>query len=830
VTFESVTVSRCQSDNVLDIDVTNAADISAFEIIFEVASTSGNGFYTDIDVEWAAGLTVLTHRIVDLGGVDYTSPDTIRIAGMLIDPGDACLGGGTTTVGQVKFTSNNVCDGTFDLAGADFTCQTACGCPISATTQFVDCATTTLVPATVNPGTVTIQNQAPTIDPIANATIHWGDPFSYTITGDDPDLHTVPGGCEKLSYGLVSGPAGMTVNASGGAIYWPTDGDDVCTHLVEVEIIDTCGASASTTFTICVYNDPPIITCPTDTTFIVWSQTASGSVSATDPDGGPGPLLYSVASFSGPGTVNINPANGDWDWPTIEDNAYLGYHELCIAVSDGADTCAGCSPSNADTCCVTIYVIPTIRAWIEKVHDVYQGHYEEVSIYLDDMINPPNEMGGFDFLIQYDASALTFQYAEPGQMLVDCGWEYFTYRYGPSGNCGPNACPSGMLRVVAIAETNNGPNHPSCYVGTPGHLVTLTFLVTNDRTYECMYVPIRWFWYDCGDNTFSSVTGDTLFISRHVYDYDNAVPVENPYVGYPTPFGAQADCDVDTGDGKPDPLRIVDFWNGGIDIICADSIDARGDINLNAIANEIADAVLFSNYFVKGLGVFTINVEGQTAASDVNADGIPLTVGDLVYQIRIIVGDALPYPKLGGAVDANLINDAGRLSIGDAVPMGAAFVIADGAVTPRLLAENMEMKYAYDAENDATRILVYSFTAESFTGEFLAVPSEVLTIEMATYQGASVNLLQVPTEYRLAQNFPNPFNPTTTISFETPVSTQYSLVIYNINGQEVRRLEGAVTAGAHQIEFDASALASGVYFYNLHAGNFSDTKKMVLLK
>ena len=49
------------------------------------------------------------------------------------------------------------------------------------------------------------------------------------------------------------------------------------------------------------------------------------------------------------------------------------------------------------------------------------------------------------------------------------------------------------------------------------------------------------------------------------------------------------------GDGKPKPIRCVDFTNGGIDIICADSIDARGDINLNGLAYEVADAVMFSN-------------------------------------------------------------------------------------------------------------------------------------------------------------------------------------------------------------------------------------------
>jgi hypothetical protein len=194
--------------------------------------------------------------------------------------------------------------------------------------------------------------------------------------------------------------------------------------------------------------------------------------------------------------------------------------------------------------------------------------------------------------------------------------------------------------MVAIAEMNNGENHPDFFKGVDydvWNLVDLKFLVKNDLTLECMYVPIRWVWYDCGDNGISSVTGDTLFISRYVYEFEgDEISAEDEF---PTWFGAPEICDE--GD-KLFPLRALDFWNGGVDIICADSIDARGDINLNGIGNEVADAVLFSNYFVYGLSVFNVNVDGQVAATDVNADGITLSVADLVYLIRVIVGDASP--------------------------------------------------------------------------------------------------------------------------------------------------------------------------------------------
>jgi len=61
-----------------------------------------------------------------------------------------------------------------------------------------------------------------------------------------------------------------------------------------------------------------------------------------------------------------------------------------------------------------------------------------------------------------------------------------------------------------------------------------------------------------------------------------------------------------------------------------------GDINLNGIPNEVADAVLYTKYFIYGLQVFRIDQQAQVMETDTNADGLRLTVGDLVYQIRII--------------------------------------------------------------------------------------------------------------------------------------------------------------------------------------------------
>jgi hypothetical protein len=90
---------------------------------------------------------------------------------------------------------------------------------------------------------------------------------------------------------------------------------------------------------------------------------------------------------------------------------------------------------------------------------------------------------------------------------------------------------------------------------------------------------------------------------------------------------------------------------------------------------------------------------------------------------------------------------------------------------------------------------------------------------------------QPPQEYTLSQNFPNPFNPSTTIEYQITRSGMTTLKVYNVLGQEVASLvDGVVTAGNHQVTFDASRLSSGIYFYTLRSGNFTATKKLTLLK
>jgi len=89
----------------------------------------------------------------------------------------------------------------------------------------------------------------------------------------------------------------------------------------------------------------------------------------------------------------------------------------------------------------------------------------------------------------------------------------------------------------------------------------------------------------------------------------------------------------------------------------------------------------------------------------------------------------------------------------------------------------------------------------------------------------------VPDKYDMSQNYPNPFNPSTKINYDLPVDGKVSIVLYDISGREVAKLVNEVKpAGYYTVQFNASNLSSGMYFYRISANDFVSTKKMVLIK
>lgn len=117
------------------------------------------------------------------------------------------------------------------------------------------------------------------------------------------------------------------------------------------------------------------------------------------------------------------------------------------------------------------------------------------------------------------------------------------------------------------------------------------------------------------------------------------------------------------------------------------------------------------------------------------------------------------------------------------------------------------------------------------TGERADWPGNYCTVKYSQTISAVTNDLKPLYDFRLFQNYPNPFNPTTTIRFSIPQTGNVKLVIYDILGRKVKTLiDEYKPTGTYEVSFDGSGLAGGVYFYKLRAGNFIQTKKMILMK
>ena len=136
-------------------------------------------------------------------------------------------------------------------------------------------------------------------------------------------------------------------------------------------------------------------------------------------------------------------------------------------------------------------------------------------------------------------------------------------------------------------------------------------------------------------------------------------------------------------------------------------------------------------------------------------------------------------------------------------------------------------------EAGSAHILPYFLSAHSRLYGSSVNPSyiDIPLVGNVSFTGVQQSVAALPQEVAMKQNYPNPFNPTTTISYQLSAVSDVKLVVYDMLGRE-----GAVLVnekkgpGSYEVKFDGSNLASGVYFYRLTAGQFAQTRKMVLLK
>jgi len=365
-----------------------------------------------------------------------------------------------------------------------------------------------------------------------------------------------------------------------------------------------------------------------------------------------------------------------------------------------------------------------------------------------------------------------------------------------------------------------------------------------------------------------SITGDSMPLSSGTTIMQVAVTVDTGAAPgrYPVTFLNALESITSDPLDKSVPMTVQ---NGTI------FVDAMGDVNLD-LSLDVADMVGLTGYILGKVGL----TDRQFDVADVNGDSLANVI-DLVAIINHVLGfDTLGVPVHpvfeGGEAEFNL-------TYGGQTGEDAIYFV-EGYMPTHVAGMELEFTYDFDQiepyapvrtgqasglnvqsvrEPGRMKILAYYSASVSTAvppgrGRYFILPVKVkqpladlavapFDLKMATVSDAEAAKVRVkgidqepvlPESFTLYQNFPNPFNPQTTIRFEIggAAGSSVSLDIYNVLGQHVAQLARAeFAAGEYEVIWDGtdrqgSRVASGVYFYRLQVGGDVETRKMVLLK
>ncbi|MBS1517338.1 MAG: T9SS type A sorting domain-containing protein [Bacteroidetes bacterium] len=221
--------------------------------------------------------------------------------------------------------------------------------------------------------------------------------------------------------------------------------------------------------------------------------------------------------------------------------------------------------------------------------------------------------------------------------------------------------------------------------------------------------------------------------------------------------------------------------------------------------------------FTSGVAFSTDKQRGLVASSTSLPQVSRTTDGGLTWTTVVAQAGVTGYATIKWIEGTNTVYMSGQV--------GAAGVIeksTDGGLTWSVMTTS-SLTGVTHMEFRRVGTTVYGFAVTS-NGAVLKLVETVTTVNNISSS--------VPADYKLDQNYPNPFNPSTTINFSIPNSSKVNLTVYNSLGKEVSTLvDEFLNAGSYSTKFTASSdLTSGIYFYTIKAGNFTETKKLMLVK
>jgi hypothetical protein len=558
-------------------------------------------------------------------------------------------------------------------------------------------------------------------------------------------------------------------------------------------------------------NQPPVIE-EFSTNDLCTYEDASIAFDVTDPDSDPLDVTSTL------GSVVLVGSDVDGDATIYHYTLNFTADEFCGQCLNGEVVITATDNNNDPVTWAAgnVTFIGKITASMNDSLPIWPGMTDWMPVYLD-ACGDCFCLGGFVFTIEYDASVLSVTEVVRGAAIA--GGEYWNVNYNIDG--------PGTIRVTFINDLNNQtPVEDICAIDPEVPLFEMAFELAAGPDYPSNFcIPICFMFDGVGEDHF---------------DYNNVSDAGGYNVWI------NDGCDVPPDSSEYGTL-LLEMECGNIKVLNQHNV-FLGDLNGNRMAYEVGDVVLLANHLIDPIA-FPFDMR-QMFASDVNGDGYQASIADLIMMINIVNGTIEPGGKVAPinviatvAMPVDAYGDV-DVTISSELSVGGALVSINhtGVELGVPTANGMNMEYRDNGE--VMTVLVYQDVNSFAPGSNVLFSLPVLSegtisfgeVSISDNRGALLDArtaldAPIPTEFSVAQNFPNPFNAKTSLSFGIPAAGVVNINIYNVAGQLVESMDlGQMNAGFHSVVWDASDVASGIYFYKVSAGNNNETMKMTLLK
>jgi hypothetical protein len=616
--------------------------------------------------------------------------------------------------------------------------------------------------------TVTVYNLPPQIVCPDDDSVNAGDFFvSSNFSTSDPKCDPVVNLC-----GITPTPTHMPIKVS-SHVEWQTECADAGkVFTICLEATDKCGAKDTCYFEVTVYNLPPQITCPEDDSVNAGDLFVSSNFSTSDPKCGP---VVSLCGITPTPTNQPSKVGSHVEWQT--DCADAGnVFTICLETTDKCGA--------KDTCYfqVTVYDQPP-QITCPDNDTVDHGHYLSGNFTINDADG--DSISSVDAWVDPTGNGITNVTVNGGTGTVPTTGhvefdadslfpgDYTIYLEATSGCETKDTC-SFVITIQGRPPVITSTPDTTAFVGVP---------YTYDVDATGIPAPVfHLFTYPTG-MTIDTITGLIQWTPTAVGDSDVCVEASNS-------AGADTQCfTISVAESAQVSILPKDLF---IQCNHEDTLWIHLDekvVDMDSAFFKIAyeDTLITPDTVIKGPGL-------------VPPSNFDLSCG--IYPDSILISLAV----LSGSFD------------GPDTILGIVFTANNYVTTAQV---NIERSILQNSEGK--EIPHRTSGAE-------------IQIDCPTSVDGEDEESQNPSTYALNQNYPNPYNPATQITYRLPQPGVVSLKIYNVQGQLVRTLVNEYKpAGTHSISWNGRSdlgmkVSSGIYFYRLQAGNFTDTKRMILLK